>query len=93
MVFVWCTEHLLTENRKIGLILHHQVIPELLPKLEIKKISNFEKNEHTEVAPLPNIYKTFTAQSPWYNHTGWLGVKHQVTYSSKMDIGPAPFSM
>ena len=18
--------------------------------------------------------------SPWYNHTGWLGVKHQVTY-------------
>ena len=18
--------------------------------------------------------------SPWYNHTGWLGIKHQVTY-------------
>ena len=26
-------------------------------------------------------YMTYTAWlSPWYNHTGWLGVKHQVTY-------------
>ena len=20
-------------------------------------------------------------ESPWYNHTGWLGVKHQFTYN------------
>ena len=23
----------------------------------------------------------YTAPSPWYNHSGWLGVKHQVTYT------------
>ena len=27
---------------------------------------------------------------PWYNHTGWLGVKHQLTYSSLVCCAASP---
>ena len=31
------------------------------------------------------IYKVgLTGESPWYNRTGWLGVKHQVTYLTEV---------
>ena len=29
---------------------------------------------------VPNSVRYFCRVSPWYNRTGWLGVKHQLTY-------------
>ena len=30
---------------------------------------------------------------PWYNHTGWLGVKHQLTLGALIDTGPFLISL
>ena len=48
----------------------------------------FTSHTHSQLIPPPHLSITswfpdrFTdCSSPWYNRTGWLGVKHQLTYS------------
>ena len=37
-------------------------------------------NNNNKLHITQNNYGTFSMFSPWHNRTGWLGVKHQLTY-------------
>ena len=42
--------------------------------------------------PVTKFMSVLSTSSPWYNRTGWLGVKHQLTYLLTLSTSP-PFNI